>query len=719
MSAPPVDLVLLRLKGVKKNGKGWLALCPAHDDHQASLSITEGEDGRVLIKDFGGCATADVCAAMGLTLVDLAPRSTASRASLPTVRPFTGLPSTTLQELAAWKKLPEEFLKQLGCKEVVRGSHTYVSIPYRGEQGETLSTRFRHSRDGEKRFSWKKGSKTHLYGLDRLGDVREAGWVLLVEGESDSWTCWHAGVPALGVPGKSTWHSDWARFFLGLDVFVWQEPQAEDFTRRIGRDLPNARVIVAPDDAKDISEAHCRGVDVLSLMDELKATSMPVSVVLQAGKVRRIEVAREAARTTLEAPDPLALVTRAVGEMGYGGDPTPVLITYLALTSRLLAMREGSMPVHVLLLGVPSAGKSYALKVALRLMPDDAYRTYEASSPRVLIYDTGDLRHRAVIFGEADSLPAGEDNPAASAVRNLLQDHRLRYDVTVKSAETRDFVVKHIDKPGPTVLITTATRSLGAQLMSRLFTVEIADTQAQTSLALKAQAAMEVRGAPPGPPSSLVAYQSYLGELAPWEVVVPFAEELAERIAGQPNETRVLRDFARLMSLIKAVAVLRHASRRIDEDGTLHATIDDYRMIFDLVGDVYEVSSSGAGRTIRETVAAVAALLSEDRKEVDKKAIAEWLGISQQATGQRVKKAQKGGWLVNAEDRGGRPARITLGEPLPARSGLPHPDSLGGKPVNPVTDGYAQAAPPKASADSSALRSDPSREHDDMQVVEI
>ena len=41
----------------------------------------------------------------------------------------------------------------------------------------------------------------------------------------------------------------------------------------------------------------------------------------------------------------------------------------LALTGRVLAMRTGTMPVHLLVLGPASAGKSYALGVALHPPP--------------------------------------------------------------------------------------------------------------------------------------------------------------------------------------------------------------------------------------------------------------------------------------------------------------------------------------------------------------
>jgi hypothetical protein len=59
------------LQRVKQTGPGrWLGSCPAHEDKHPSLSIREVDD-RVLLHDFGGCATADVLAAMGLTLSDL------------------------------------------------------------------------------------------------------------------------------------------------------------------------------------------------------------------------------------------------------------------------------------------------------------------------------------------------------------------------------------------------------------------------------------------------------------------------------------------------------------------------------------------------------------------------------------------------------------------------------------------------------------------------
>lgn len=69
-----VNDFLSRLQGVTSDGKdGWMACCPAHDDHNPSMHVNEGADGRVLVKCYAGCSTADIVAAMGLQVKDLMP----------------------------------------------------------------------------------------------------------------------------------------------------------------------------------------------------------------------------------------------------------------------------------------------------------------------------------------------------------------------------------------------------------------------------------------------------------------------------------------------------------------------------------------------------------------------------------------------------------------------------------------------------------------------
>ena len=49
-----------------------MALCPAHDDRKASLSIKLAEDGnKILVHCFAGCTTEDILTKVGLSMNEL------------------------------------------------------------------------------------------------------------------------------------------------------------------------------------------------------------------------------------------------------------------------------------------------------------------------------------------------------------------------------------------------------------------------------------------------------------------------------------------------------------------------------------------------------------------------------------------------------------------------------------------------------------------------
>lgn len=55
------------LKKIRRTGANqWTACCPAHIDKSPSLAIRELDDGRVLIKCFGGCSADDILGSLGL-----------------------------------------------------------------------------------------------------------------------------------------------------------------------------------------------------------------------------------------------------------------------------------------------------------------------------------------------------------------------------------------------------------------------------------------------------------------------------------------------------------------------------------------------------------------------------------------------------------------------------------------------------------------------------
>jgi hypothetical protein len=70
-----VEEFLDLLECVRKSRRGWIARCPAHDDRTPSMSVAEGDDGRVLVHCFAGCPPAKITAALGLRLTDLFART--------------------------------------------------------------------------------------------------------------------------------------------------------------------------------------------------------------------------------------------------------------------------------------------------------------------------------------------------------------------------------------------------------------------------------------------------------------------------------------------------------------------------------------------------------------------------------------------------------------------------------------------------------------------
>lgn len=72
MSAPMGAVVeALQRRGSRRVGDNWT--CPAHEDSNPSLSVSEGDGGRVLLHCHAGCAPEAIVEALGQTMADLFP----------------------------------------------------------------------------------------------------------------------------------------------------------------------------------------------------------------------------------------------------------------------------------------------------------------------------------------------------------------------------------------------------------------------------------------------------------------------------------------------------------------------------------------------------------------------------------------------------------------------------------------------------------------------
>lgn len=203
----PVERVLDKLSGVRERGGGWQATCPAHDDRNPSLSITEGDDGRALIRCHAGCDTSDVLDALELSERDLFESRNGD----------------------AWS----------GVRSATNASRVW---DIRDASGSLIARH--HRRDlpnGEKRVWWSgpggekrlkdvglTPAELPLYGADFSADWHASATVVLVEGEPSADALRYVGIPtvatvtgASGTPGE-----DALAPLAGRKVVLW--PDADD-----------------------------------------------------------------------------------------------------------------------------------------------------------------------------------------------------------------------------------------------------------------------------------------------------------------------------------------------------------------------------------------------------------------------------------------------------------------------------------------------------------
>lgn len=233
----PLERVLSRLKGVRSVGSDrWMAVCPTHDDKQASLSITVGKDGRTVMYCHAGCDTKVVVAAIGLAMTDLfaTPRPTLEMASKPV--PAQGV--TTRPRLVATYDY-----------YAADGKLAYQSCRF---EPKTFRQRRRNG-NGEWIYDL-KGVTPILYRLPEvLEAVKQNRRVFVVEGEKDADALVALGYIATTSPmGAGKWRDAYSSMLAGADVVVLpdnDEPgqtHAEDVARSLTAHKATVKVVELP-----------------------------------------------------------------------------------------------------------------------------------------------------------------------------------------------------------------------------------------------------------------------------------------------------------------------------------------------------------------------------------------------------------------------------------------------------------------------------------------
>jgi hypothetical protein len=653
----------------RREGRETRFLCPVHEDHNPSARWNSE-------KHVWHC---DACGAGG-GAYDLA-----KRLGVPLPDDDNGL---TVEALAEAKGIPADYLRSLGVTNGVAGMERQpcVDIPYSDAGGELKAVHKRIRLAGD-RFRWRKGDTALPYGLTRVKDALITKRIFIFEGETDTWTFWLNGLAALGLPGADTWKEAFRRHLDGFDaVCVWREPGkgGDTFVSKIAADLPDILVIQPPPGIKDANElwlaSGCDKDTFVARLKPLVAAARPASRLSAEALSEKARQAEEVAGHLLYDPNIFNHVREAIRLSGFAGNLTPPLLVYLGLTSRLL-----ERPMNQGIIAPSAAGKNAAIDTVLPLFPPEAYFVVDAGSPRSLIYNNEDLRHRIIVFSEADSIPK-DDSTAASALRTLATKQELQYDVVERDEETGHWTTRRIVREGPTGLITTSTRAFDDQWNTRMIQFGVDDTEGQTRKVLDAHAASVNGSQPRHEADALVALQVWLACAGDHEVTVPFAYALAALVPA--TFVRMRRDFRQLLTAIQAVTLLYQRQRGRDERGRVIATLEDYRQARDLLLDAFtQAASGGVSKEVREVVVAVADLHAETKAPVTRRAVAQSIGMSARGTDYRLTKAIDLGLVVNLETKPRQPAKLVPGEPLPEeRPALPTVEEVaawGGGGVNP------------------------------------
>jgi hypothetical protein len=584
-------------------------------------------------------------------------------------------PGFTLDQYAAAKALPANFLSECGLSDMVLTGRAAVRIPYLGAGGEELAVRIRIALTGD-RFRWKSGSKPCLYGLNRIGDARTAGYVVLVEGESDVHTLWHYGIPAIGLPGATNWREERdAKCFDGIDtIYIVIEPDkgGQSVRKWLGQSTIRARAkMVCQLPAKDPSAMHIADAAGFKRAWQVALLgAVPWTAAEAAERSEERAEAWELCANLARSESILAQLDHALGMAGLVGERRVAKLIYLALTSRVL-----DRPVSIALKGPSSGGKSFTVETVLQFFPSEAFYALTAMSDRALAYSTEPLKHRHLVIYEAAGMAS---DMVSYLVRSLLSEGRLRYETVEK---TRGGLrPKLIEREGPTGLIVTTTSvRLHPENETRMLSLTVSDTQEQTAAVFRALANGGTRAVDH---SRWRALQTWLATSSS-AVVIPYASALAGLM--EPVAIRLRRDFKTILTLIRAHAILHQANRRKNVEGSIIAELTDYAEVRALVADlVAEGADVSIKREVRETVGAVKGLLTDGRTEVTQSDLRKVLKLDKSVVSRRVSAALDAGFLRNLEDRKGLPSRLVLGDPLPENVDiLPDPDRLHGCTVDP------------------------------------
>jgi hypothetical protein len=193
------EKILPRLDGIRRNGSGYMARCPVHDDGTASLSISIGTNQPVVLHCHANCPTDDILAEIGLTWADISE----PREEMPKLDVWTPAGPA----VAVYDYCDEEgtILYQV-CRTANKDFRQRVP-------DATKDSGYRWNLDGVPRI---------LYRLpDLIHAVSDGKIIYICEGEKDVNTLVAKGLAATcNSGGAGKWRTEYAKYFADTHVVI-------------------------------------------------------------------------------------------------------------------------------------------------------------------------------------------------------------------------------------------------------------------------------------------------------------------------------------------------------------------------------------------------------------------------------------------------------------------------------------------------------------------
>ncbi len=377
----PVQVLIEKLPGALKAGNGWSARCPAHEDQRASLSVSEGNDGRALVRCHAGCTVEAVTSALGLTVRDLMPDRggpAPNRKDKPKSDPKT---FPTLNAALAELKRQHGKRSALWTYHDAAGNTVGLVVRWDGRDGKKDIRPVARHADG-----WHIGAMPDPRPLYALPDLGAATRVIVTEGEKAADAAHALGFTATTSAGGSqaATKTDW-RPLAGKEVWILPDNDApgRKYAWTVAGIMakltpaPVVKVVELPDlpdkgDIADWIDAHGDGADPNAMRAEVEALAEAVEPEAPDPPAKDAEHFQPFPVDAL--PQPVRGFV-AAGAKSIGCDPSylalPLLVALAAAignTRRLELKRGWSAPpiLWAAIVGESGTAKTPAFKLVMR-----------------------------------------------------------------------------------------------------------------------------------------------------------------------------------------------------------------------------------------------------------------------------------------------------------------------------------------------------------------